>query len=154
FDYEFKSATDAYKSGEFDKALLAILAHYDDVLNIILPTLGEERRQTYSPFLPVCPRTGIVLQEGVVSHDVKAGTITYRDPETQQLVETPVTGGHCKLQWKADWAMRWFALDVDYEMCGKDLVPSVELSSRIVQALGGTPPVNMMYELFLDDKGQ
>ncbi len=153
FEYEFQSATDWYKSGRFDAALLNVLAHYDKVINVVLPTLGEERRQTYSPFLPVCPKTGKVLQVPVVGHDAGAGTITYRD-EDGALVETPVTGGRCKMQWKADWAMRWSALGVDYEMSGKDLIPSVELSSKICRILGANPPMNLTYELFLDQDGQ
>lgn len=153
FEYEFQSATEWYNTGKFDAAKLRILECYDEVINVILPTLGEERRATYSPFLPVCPETGIVLQVPVVEKDVKAGTIVYRRDDGK-LIETPVTGAHCKMQWKADWAMRWYALGVDYEMSGKDLIPSVELSSRICRILGGTPPMNLTYELFLDDKGQ
>jgi lysyl-tRNA synthetase class 1 len=154
FEYEFKSATEAYTSGAFDAALLRVLHHYDAVLNVVLPTLGEDRRRTYSPFLPVCPRTGRVLQAKVIKTDVAAGTLVYEDPETAETVEVPVTGGHCKLQWKADWGMRWSALGVDYEMSGKDLIPSVDLSGKICRILGGTPPQNLTYELFLDDKGQ
>lgn len=154
FEYEFQSATECYTSGRFDEALLQVLRHYDDVINVVLPTLGEERRQTYSPFLPVCPRTGRVLQAKVIKTDVDAGTIVYVDPETEERIEVPVTGGACKLQWKADWGMRWYALGVDYEMSGKDLIPSVELSGKICRILGGTPPQNLTYELFLDDKGQ
>lgn len=153
FEYEFQSATEWYKTGKFDAAKLRILECYDEVINVILPTLGEERRATYSPFLPVCPETGIVLQVPVVEKDVKAGTIVYKR-EDGKLIETPVTGAHCKMQWKADWAMRWYALGVDYEMSGKDLIPSVELSGRICRILGGKPPMNLTYELFLDDKGQ
>ena len=150
FDYEFQSSTEWYRSGRFDATLLRILRHYDAVTNIILPTLGDERRATYSPFLPICPRTGTVLQVAIVARDEAAGTVTYRDEQTNALVEVPVTGGHCKLQWKADWAMRWVALDVDYEMAGKDLISSVELSSAIVKALGEIPPAGFNYELFLD----
>ena len=153
FDYEFKSATETYRSGEFDATLLAVLAHYDKVTEVILPTLGPERRATYSPFLPLCPRTGRVLQVPVVARDVDAGTIVYED-EDGRHVEVTVTGGACKLQWKADWAMRWVALNVDYEMSGKDLIPSLQLSSRICRILGGTPPENLTYELFLDESGQ
>ena len=154
FEYTFQSATDCYKSGRFDTALLQVLRNYDAVINVILPTLGAERQATYSPFLPICPRTGIVLQEPIVAHDADAGTVTYRDPETGTLVETPVTGGQCKLQWKADWAMRWYALEVDYEMSGKDLIDSVNLSSKICRILGGRPPEGFTYELFLDDRGE
>ncbi len=153
FDYEFQSSTECYKSGRFDATLIKVLERYDDVTGVILPTLGEERRQTYSPFLPVCPKTGKVLQAPVIARDPKAGTITYRD-EDGTAVETPVTGGHCKLQWKADWAMRWVALDVDYEMSGKDLIESVRLSGRICRILGGQPPEGFTYELFLDENGE
>ena len=153
FDYEFVSASECYTSGRFDKALLSVLECYDEVIQVILPTLGPERRQTYSPFLPVCPRTGRVLQVPVVELKAETGSVVYRD-EDGRLVETPVTGGACKLQWKADWAMRWFALDVDYEMSGKDLIDSVRLSGRICRILGGRPPEGFTYELFLDEKGE
>ena len=153
FDYEFKSATECYRSGEFDKALLRVLQEYDKITNVILPTLGPERRATYSPFLPVCPETDRVLQVPIVHRDPDAGTITYENEEGAK-VEVPVTGGHCKLQWKCDWAMRWYALDVDYEMSGKDLIDSVRLSGKICRVLGGRPPENLTYELFLDDQGQ
>jgi lysyl-tRNA synthetase class 1 len=154
FEYEFLSATACYTSGRFDKALLQVLANYDKVMAIMLPSLREERAQTYSPFLPICPRTGIVLQVPVTAHDANDGTITYEDPDTREQITTPVTGGRCKLQWKPDWAMRWYALGVDYEMAGKDLIDSVKLSGEICRAIGGTPPEGFNYELFLDEKGQ
>jgi lysyl-tRNA synthetase class 1 len=154
FAYEFFSATECYRSGNFDATLLRMLAAYDEVMAIILPTLGPERQATYSPFLPLCPRTGRVLQVPMVARDVAAGTVTYVDPETGERMTTPVTGGRVKCQWKADWAMRWVALGVDYEMAGKDLIDSVTLSSRIAKALGGTPPEGFNYELFLDAGGQ
>jgi lysyl-tRNA synthetase class 1 len=153
FDYEFVSATDCYTSGRFDTVLRQVLRHYEAIRDVILPTLGPERRATYSPFLPICPRTGRVLQALVTEWDADAGTIVYRDADGK-AVEVPVTGGHCKLQWKADWAMRWVAFGVDYEMAGKDLIDSVRLSSRICRILGGTPPVNLIYELFLDRNGE
>ena len=152
FEYEFLSSTECYKSGRFDKALLAILADYEKVRDIVLPTLGPERRATYSPFLPVSPTTGVVLQAPVLEWNAAAGTIVYEEEGRKR--ETPVTGGHVKLQWKADWAMRWLALGVDYEMAGKDLISSVELSSKILRALGGRPPEGFNYELFLDEQGQ
>ena len=154
FDYEFASAAEHYKSGRFDETLLKLLQVYDEVMDIILPTLGPERRQTYSPFLPICPRTGIILQVPVIERDVNAGTIIYVDPETGKKVETPVTAGRVKCQWKADWALRWAALGVNYEMAGKDLIESVKLSRRICHALGKTPPEGFNYELFLDENGQ
>ena len=154
FEYEFLSATECYRSGRFDETLLRVLANYDKVIEVILPTLGDERRKTYSPFLPVCPRTGRVLQVAIVERDVAAGTVDYDDPDTAERVTVPVTGGKCKLQWKADWAMRWVALNVDYEMAGKDLIDSVTLSSRIARILGATPPAGFSYELFLDENAE
>ncbi len=154
FDYEFASSTDYYKSGRFDDALRHMLTRYDAVMEIMLPTFREERAATYSPFLPIHPRTGVVMQVALEGHDAAAGTISWRDPETGEMFTTPVTGGHCKLQWKPDWAMRWYALGVDYEMAGKDLIDSVKVSGAIVRALGGRPPEGFNYELFLDDKGQ
>jgi lysyl-tRNA synthetase class 1 len=154
FDYEFASSTAYYKSGRFDAALLHILDRLDAVQTIMLASLREERAATYSPFLPIHPRTRIVMQVPLAGYDAAAGTIRWRDPATNEDFETPVTGGHCKLQWKPDWAMRWYALGVDYEMSGKDLIDSVKLSSQIERALGGTPPDGFNYELFLDEKGQ
>ncbi|MGQ9366824.1 lysine--tRNA ligase [Azospirillum sp. ST 5-10] len=153
FEYEFQSSTDWYTSGRFDEALLKVLRHYDEIMAVMLPTLGEERQQSYSPFLPVSPSTGRVLQVPILERDADAGTIVFED-EDGRKVETPVTGGAVKLQWKPDWGMRWYALGVDYEMSGKDLIPSVELAGKIVRILGGTPPEGFNYELFLDDKGQ
>jgi lysyl-tRNA synthetase class 1 len=154
FDYEFYSSTQCYKSGRFDAALMRTLERFDEVMGIMLPSLREERAQTYSPFLPISPRSGEVLQVPIVARDVKRGMITYEDPETGERMSTPVTGGQCKLQWKPDWAMRWYALGIDYEMAGKDLIDSVKLSGEICRALGGTPPEGFNYELFLDENGQ
>jgi len=154
FDYEFMSSTECYTAGRFDAALLKLLERFDQVMAIMLPSLRNERAATYSPYLPVDPKSGIVLQVPVTGHDAKAGTITYEDPDTKQPVTTPVTGGRCKLQWKPDWAMRWVALGVDYEMAGKDLIDSVKLSGEICRALGGRAPEGFNYELFLDENGQ
>jgi lysyl-tRNA synthetase, class I len=154
FDYEFASSTEYYTSGRFDAALLRLLARYEEVMAIMLPTFRQERAATYSPFLPIHPQTNIVMQVPIDATDAAAGTITWHDPETNEVFVTKVTGGACKLQWKPDWAMRWYALGVDYEMAGKDLIESVKLSGQIVKALGGVPPEGFNYELFLDDKGQ
>jgi lysyl-tRNA synthetase, class I len=154
FDYEFLSSTACYTSGRFDEALLKVLHHFEQVMEVMLPSLREERAQTYSPFLPIDPESGIVLQVPVVEHDAKAGTITYEHPDRGGRITTLVTGGRCKLQWKPDWAMRWVALGVDYEMAGKDLIDSVKLSGEICRTLGGTPPDGFNYELFLDENGQ
>ncbi len=148
FDYEFASATDYYSSGRFDEILLKILACYDKVMAIVLPTLGEERRATYSLFLPISPFSGKVLQVPMIARNVEKGTVTYIEPETGETIETEVTGGKVKCQWKVDWAMRWTALNVDYEMAGKDLIDSTNLSSKICKALGGKPPEGFNYELF------
>jgi len=152
FDYEFMSSTDCYKSGRFDTTLLLFLRRFDAVMNIMLPSLREERAQTYSPFLPIHPGSGIVMQVPVEPNAAK-GTIVWNDPETNERFETPVTGGHAKLQWKPDWAMRWIALGIDYEMAGKDLIDSVKLSGEIARSLGSQPPEGFNYELFLDEKG-
>src|SRR6478672_7560865 len=154
FDYEFASSTDYYTSGKFDAALLRVLERIEKVMAIMLPSLREERAATYSPFLHICPRNGVVLQVPIVAHDVKEFTVSNDDPETKERVTLPVTGGHCKLQWKPDWAMRWYALGVDYEMAGKDLIDAVKLSGKICSVLGGTPPEGFNYELFLDEHGQ
>ena len=153
FDYEFLSATDAYMSGKYDDALIRMLEKYDEVMDIILPTIGEDRRKTYSPILPVSPKTGRVLYVPMLERDAASGTVVYED-EDGTRVETKVTGGAVKLQWKADWAGRWYALGVDYEMAGEDLTESTRLSSRIVKALGGTPPAGFNYQLFLDEEGK
>ena len=154
FEYEFLSSTDCYTSGRFDATLLRVLERFEAVMDIMLPSLREERAQTYSPFLPISPHSGIVLQVPILAHDASAGTITYEDPDTKERVTTLVTGGRAKLQWKPDWAMRWVALGVDYEMAGKDLIDSVKLSGEVCRALGATPPESFIYELFLDEKGQ
>ncbi len=153
YEYTFMSATECYKSGLFDTALRLVLQHYDAIMAVVLPTLSKERRATYAPFLPVCPRTNKVLQVPIISRDVISGTIVYKEQESGLKVELPVTGGCCKLQWKVDWGMRWHALGVDYEMSGKDLIDSVRLSSRICTILDSIPPMNLTYELFLDEKG-
>src|ERR1700692_288380 len=154
FDYEFASSTEYYRSGRFDAALLHMLRRFEAIQQIMLPSLREERAGTYSPFLPIHPRTRIVMQVPLTGYDADKGVIRWRDPLSGEDFETPVTGGHCKLQWKPDWAMRWYALKVDYEMAGKDLIDSVRLSSRVARVLGADPPAGFNSELFLDENGQ
>jgi len=154
FDYEFASSSDYYKSGRFDAALLRMAERHDEVRAVILPTLGPERRATYSPFLPIHPKTGVVMQVPMEEVRPERDELIWRDPETGERFATRITGGHCKAQWKADWALRWFALGVDYEMSGKDLIDSVRLSSAICRVLGGEPPEAFTYEHFLDERGQ
>ncbi len=154
FDYSFLSSTDNYKSGAFDKTLLLILQNHKKILEIILPTLRSERKETYSPFLPISEYSGKVLQVKIEEYRPEKGSIIYIDPANNKKYETVVTGGNCKLQWKVDWAMRWMALDVDYEMCGKDLTESVEIASKICKLLNKSPPINLIYEMFLDENGE
>ena len=153
FDYEFVSASDRYNSGAFDDALRNVLRHFDAIMGVMLPTLREERRKTYSPVLPVSPTTGVVLQVPVEVIDADAGLVRFTDSDGT-VVEQSILGGRSKLQWKVDWAMRWVALGVDYEMCGKDLTDSVTQSGKIAQVLGGRRPEGLIYELFLDENGE
>lgn len=153
-EYEFVSATQYYKNGFFNAMLLKVLEKYDEIMALMLPTLGEERQTTYSPFLPICKRSGIVLQVPVKSRDLSAGTITYKDPETSEDTTVKVTDGNCKLQWKPDLAMRWAALDVDFEMFGKDVGINAELYTKICKVLCDKAPVQMVYEMFLDEEGK
>jgi lysyl-tRNA synthetase class 1 len=152
FDYEFVSSSERYNSGAFDDALKGVLHAYPAIMEIMLPTLREERRQTYSPILPVSARSGHVLQVPIEVVDAEAGIVRFEDQG--KVVEQSILGGRSKLQWKVDWAMRWVALGVDYEMCGKDLTDSVRESGKITRALGGRPPEGMIYELFLDENGE
>ncbi len=152
FKYNFKSSTELYKSGYFNDALKLVLNNYKEIMNIIIPTLGKERQKTYSPFLPICPNTGVVLEIPVSKIDEKNSKIIF-DNNGEKL-ESSILDGNCKLQWKVDWAMRWYALDVDFEMYGKDLIESAILSSKIIKILGKTNPSGFAYELFLDEKGE
>ena len=153
FEYEFYSATDFYKSGRFDKTLLQVLRHYDEIMDVILPSLREERQKSYCPFLPICPKTGKVLQVAITSKDVDNGTISYID-ESGDTITISVTGGNCKLQWKPDFAARWKEMDVNYEMYGKDHRPNSQIYSRLCEILGGKPPIQFFYELFLNEAGE
>ena len=152
FNYTFKSSTSLYKAGFFNPTLQIILENYQAIMNIIIPTLGKERQKTYSPFLPICPKTGVVLEIPVVEIIKEKYKIVF-DNKGEKL-EVSILDGHCKLQWKVDWAMRWYAFDVDYEMYGKDLIESAILSSKICKILGKKSPNGFAYELFLDEKGE
>ena len=152
FNYIFKSSTDTYKKGIFNDTLLLVLEKYEKIMDTILPTLGKERQLTYSPFLPICPNTGKVLEVPIVEIKKKEGKIIYKNGDNK--VETEITNGKCKLQWKVDWAMRWHAFDIDYEMYGKDLIESAILSGKICKILGKQNPNGFAYELFLDEKGE
>ena len=152
FTYNFKSSTNLYKSGFFNSSLKVILDNYEGIMNIILPTLGKERQKTYCPFLPICPETGHVLEIPLKFMDKEKSKIVF-DNGGKEL-EMSILDGNCKLQWKVDWAMRWYALDVDFEMYGKDLIESAILSSKIIKLIGKTNPSGFAYELFLDEKGE
>ena len=152
FEYTFRSSTDLYKSGFFNDTLKLILKKYKDIMDIIIPTLGKERQKTYSPFLPICPDTGVVLEIPVLEIDEKKSKIIFDN--FGKKLEKSILDGNCKLQWKVDWAMRWYALDVDFEMYGKDLIESAILSTKIIKILGKNNPSGFAYELFLDEKGE
>jgi lysyl-tRNA synthetase, class I len=153
FDYEFASSTEYYTSGRFNDALKKILECHDEIVDVILPTLGKDRAATYTPLMPIHPKTGHVIMDAeIMGVDHETGMIVWM--HDGEYFETSVLNGNCKIQWKADWAMRWYALGVDYEMSGKDLIDSVKLSSQICRVMGGTPPINMTYELFLDKDGK
>ncbi len=152
FDYIFYSATEQYQSGKFDRMMVKTIEKYNNIMDLMLPTFRKKRRETYSPFMPLCPETGMVLQVPIEKTDLERQSISYRN-DFGELVEVLVTGGHCKLQWKPDFGMRWVALDVDYEMYGKDHRPNAEIYSKICKIFGGTPPVQFFYELFLDEDG-
>ena len=152
FEYNFKSSTKLYKSGFFNSTLQLILDNYDGIMNIIIPTLGKERQKTYCPFLPICPDTGHVLEIPVLEIDKTNSKIIF-DNGGKKL-EKSILDGNCKLQWKVDWAMRWYALDVDFEMYGKDLIESAILSTKIIKLIGKNNPSGFAYELFLDEKGE
>ena len=152
FEYKFMSSTNLYKSGFFNSTLIKILDNYEGIMNIIIPTLGKERQKTYSPFLPICNETGKVLEIPIIEIDKKNSSLIF-DNNGKKL-KASILDGNCKLQWKVDWAMRWYTLDVDFEMYGKDLIESAILSSKIIKLLGKNNPSGFAYELFLDDKGE
>lgn len=153
FAYEFASATDYYRSGKFDGVLLRAAERFDDIMAVMLPTLGPDRQSTYSPFLPISPSTGRVLYVPMKHVDAKNGTVTFEDEDGRDAT-VPVTGGHVKLQWKPDFGMRWAALGVDFEMFGKDHQTNAPIYDRICEILGGNAPEHFVYELFLDENGQ
>ncbi len=152
FQFIFKSSTENYKKGVFNNSLMRVLEKYEEIMNIILPTLREERRKTYCPFLPICPDTGKVLEIPLISMDKKTGRVVFDNKGKK--IDTDILNGKCKLQWKVDWAMRWFTFDIDFEMYGKDLTESAILSNKICRSLGKNPPNGFAYELFLDEKGE
>ena len=152
FSFNFKSSTENYKNGTFNNSLIRVLEKYDEIMNIILPTLRNERKKTYCPFLPICPETGKVLEIPLIEMNKKKETVIF-DNNGKKL-EIDIKNGNCKLQWKVDWAMRWFTFDVDFEMYGKDLTESAILSGKVCRALGKIPPNGFAYELFLDEKGE
>ena len=152
FKYTFRSSTETYKNGTFNESLMIVLEKYEKIMEIILPTLGKERQKTYSPFLPICQTTGKVLEVPIIEINKKEGKIIYLNENKK--IETKIIDGKCKLQWKVDWAMRWYTFNVDYEMYGKDLIESAILSSKICQTLGKKSPNGFAYELFLDEKGE
>ncbi|MDZ5762181.1 Lysine--tRNA ligase [Candidatus Cyrtobacter comes] len=153
FEYEFKSATECYKNGTFNSMLIKVMEKYDEIMNVMLPTLRDERQKTYSPFLPICQKTGRVLNVSIIDMDIEKGTISYMDEDGERC-ETSVFNGGCKLQWKPDFGMRWAAFDVDFEIYGKDHLVNGKIYSQICSILGGKPPYQIFFELFLDEEGK
>ena len=153
FDYEFVAASERYNSGAFDEALRQVLRNFDAIMGVMLPTLREERRRTYSPILPIDESTGHVLQVPIEVVDAEAGIVRFENA-AGETVEQNVLGGRSKAQWKVDWGLRWYALGVDYEMAGKDHTDGIHQSGQIARILGGRKPEGMIYELFLDEKGE
>ena len=153
FDYEFISATEKYRSNAFDATMLRVLEKYEELMQLMLPTLGAERQETYSPFMPIDPESGIVIDKGVKAVNKQRGTVIYVDGKEKEK-EIPVTGGNCKLQWKIDFGARWYSLGVDYEIYGKDHQPNEKIYREVCRILGGVPPVNFTYEMFLSDSGE
>jgi len=152
FKFIFKSSTENYKKGVFNDGIIRVLEKYDEVMNLILPTLRSERRKTYSPLLPICPDTGKVLEIPIKEIDKKNNKVVFDNNGKNMKLD--ILNGGCKLQWKVDWAMRWFTFDVDFEMYGKDLIESAIISSKVCDILGKKPPSGFAYELFLDEKGE
>jgi len=153
FEYTFISATQQYKSGAFNQTMLKVLEKYQDLLNLMLPTLGDERKATYSPFMPIDPATNMVIDKGVLGVNLQKQTITYLD-NNQQQQEISVLNGNCKLQWKIDFGARWCTFEVDYEIFGKDHQPNQQIYSSVCKILGGKPPINFVYEMFLSETGE
>lgn len=153
FEYEFQSSTEHYKSGKYNHMMHLVATHCDEILEIMRPSLGEEKRATYHPILPICKKTGKFIFDGVIDCDPGKNTVTFKDFDNE-IQTISILNGECKLQWKADWAMRWAALGVDYEMFGKDIQPSADLSTRICKVLKGEPPIQYRYEMFTDEEGK
>ena len=153
FEYEFISATEFYASGQFDEILLRAAEKYDEIMAVMLKSLREERRKTYSIFLPIHPETGRVMYVPMKDVNAKEGTITF-DTEEGEEMTLPVTGGNVKLQWKPDFGARWAALGVDFEMYGKDHSTNTPIYDSIFRILGERAPEHFTYELFLDENGQ
>jgi len=153
FEYEFYSATEYYQSGKFDDVLLLAVKNYDEIMDVMLASLREERRETYSCFLPISQKTGRVLYVPMKSVSAAEGTITFDDEDGEE-VTVPVTGGRVKLQWKPDFGARWAALSVDFEMYGKDHSTNTPIYDKICRILGKRAPEHFVYEMFLDENGE
>jgi lysyl-tRNA synthetase class 1 len=152
FDYEFVSATDKYKSGAFNDTMLKVVEKYDELMDLMLPTLGEERQKTYSPIMPIDPDSGKVIEKGVKAINKEKNTVIYQDDNGIEK-EISVLDGNVKLQWKIDFGARWYSFEVDYEIYGKDHLPNEPIYRKICQILGKTPPINFCYEMFLSEDG-
>ena len=159
-EFELIKSTEMYGSGQFDEALKLILARHQQIIEIIAPTLREENRAGWSPVMPVCPSCGQVNSTLVTGYHPERASVEFScekniggSKSCGFKGEQSVLGGKAKVGWKVDWALRWYALKVDYELYGKDLIDSARLSGQILKVLGGKPPLGFPFEMFLDEEG-
>jgi lysyl-tRNA synthetase class 1 len=160
-EYELMRAAEMYSSGRFDEGLKLILEKHEEIIAIIAPTLREENRAGWSPFMPICPKCGQVVERAVTAYHAERASVEFTceksaggRPGCGFSGEQSVLGGMAKVQWKVDWALRWYVLKVDYELYGKDLTDSARLSGQILRVMGGRPPLGFPFEMFLDEEGR
>ena len=161
FSYTFQSSNEAYTRGDFNEGLSVILQNVEAIRNVILPTIGKEKRSNWSPFFPICKECGKINNTRVVGYNPNDNTVDYVCDREDDLLKscghkgtTSVHDGHVKVGWKVDWALRWYSYDISYEMYGKDLIDSAKLSGKITRVMGKQPPNGFFYELFLDEEGK
>src|SRR5215470_6822501 len=159
-DYELLRSSEMYASGRFDDGLRLILAKHREIAAIVTPTLREENRAGWSPIMPLCPRCGQINSTLVTAYHPERATVEFSCQRSFGGAhgcgcsgEQSILGGLAKVQWKVDWALRWYVLNVDYELYGKDLIDSARLSGQILRLLGGRPPLGFPFEMYLDEEG-
>ena len=161
FDYTFQGSYEAYQRGDFNEGLEIILRNVDAVKSIILPTMSAEKGRDWSPFFPICGKCGKINSTRVTGYDVANNAVGYVCDRQEDRAKgcgyqgtASIFNGHVKVGWKVDWALRWYAYDIAYEMYGKDLIESAKLSGRITRLMGKQPPTGLFCELFLDEDGR